>query len=197
MAPRREREQDDPEALLVSRVGEGDAAAYRELLNRHAPRLRAYALRLLHNPNEADDVLQETWLRVWLHARDYEPSARVTTWLHRIAHNLAVDRLRARGRWGNADDEAEPDVPPSARQPALLEAKRDAEALRQALAELPERQAAALTLVHLNGLTPAEAQAILGVGSEALESLLARGRRRLKTLLSSAHAAKETPHDAS
>ncbi len=196
MAPQRQNEQNDPDVLLVARIGEGDSAAYRELLTRHAPRLHQYALRLLRNASEAEDVVQETWLRVWLRARDYEPSARVTTWLHRIAHNLAVDRLRTRGRWDDGS-EAELDAPPSHRPTALLEAKRDAQALQRALGELPERQAAALTLVHLNGLAPAEAREILGVSSEALESLLARGRRRLKALLSSSIAGKENPDDAS
>lgn len=168
------------EADLVLRVGEGDVAAYRELVRRHAPKLLRFAERLLRDASEAEDVVQETFLRLWQRAGEYSPAARVTTWLHRIAHNLAVDRLRVRGRSVALDEE---ELPVSAPQPALLDEARRARSLDAALESLPERQAAAITLVHLHGLTGAEACEVLGVGAEALESLLARGRRALKQRL--------------
>jgi RNA polymerase sigma-70 factor, ECF subfamily len=171
----------DEDALLVLRVGEGDVAAYRTLVGRYAAKLSRFAERLLRDPTEAEDVVQETFMRLWQHARDYSPQARVTTWLHRITHNLAVDRLRARGRTRPLADEDE--MPASARQTTLLDEKRRVLALDQALAGLPERQATAIVLVHLHGLTGAEAAEVLGVGVEAVESLLARGRRALKTAL--------------
>ncbi len=168
----------DDDAELVLRVGEGEVAAYRELVRRHAPLLLRFVARMLRDETEAEDIVQETCLRLWQHARDYSPQARVTTWLHRIAHNLAVDRLRARGRLDPLPDPEQ--MPESARQPSLLDEKRRALALSEALAELPERQATAVVLVHLHGLTGAEAAEVMGVGEEALESLLARGRRALK-----------------
>ncbi len=173
------REQLEDNSLLVVRVGEGDAQAYRELIRRHAERLHHYALRLLRNSADAEDVIQDTFLRLWLHASDYIPSARVTTWLHHIAHNLALDRLRNRKYSEELDDDSEPANVP---EPQLdqLEAKRDAEALHRALDALPARQAAALVLVHLNGLSGKEASEVLGVGETAVESLLARARRNLK-----------------
>jgi RNA polymerase sigma-70 factor (ECF subfamily) len=173
-------DESDDDAELVLRVGEGDVVAYRELVRRHAPKLQRFAERLLRDPSEAEDVVQETFLRLWQRAREYSPSARVTTWLHRIAHNLAVDRLRGRGRAAPFEEE---ELPVSAPQPVLIDEARRARALEQALAALPERQAAALVLVHLHGLTGAEACEVLGIGPEALESLLARGRRALKQRL--------------
>ena len=172
----------DEDAALVLRVGEGDVGAYRELVARYAPQLLRFAARVLRDPAEAEDVVQETCLRLWQHAREYTPRARVTTWLHRITHNLAVDRLRARGRLKPLPDEDEDEdaMPESARQPSLIDEKRRVLALDAALAELPERQAAALTLVHLDGLSGKEAAEVLGIGAEALESLLARARRALK-----------------
>jgi len=171
----------DDDAELVLRVGHGDVPAYRELVRRHAGNLRRFAGRLLRDDTEAEDVVQETFLRLWQRAADYTAAARVGTWLHRITHNLAVDRLRARGRLTALDDDDE--AASSARPLALLDQKRRAEALERALAALPERQGAAVTLVHLQGMTGTEASEVLGVGSEALESLLARGRRKLKALL--------------
>ena len=171
----------DDDAALVLRVGEGDVGAYRELVRRYAPKLSRFAERLLRDASEAEDVVQETFLRLWQRARDYTPDARVTTWLHRITHNLAVDRLRARGRLKPLPDEE--DMPISARQPSLIDEKRRVVALNDAIAALPERQAAAVTLVHLHGLSGKEAADVLGVGAEAVESLLARARRTLKAEL--------------
>jgi RNA polymerase sigma factor (sigma-70 family) len=178
----------DDDAALVLRVGEGDVGAYRELVRRYAPKLSRFAERLLRDASEAEDVVQETFLRLWQRARDYVPDARVTTWLHHITHNLAVDRLRARGRLKPLPDEE--DMPISARQPSLLEEKRRVVALNDAIAALPERQAAAITLVHLHGLSGKEAAEVLGVGAEAIESLLARARRTLKAALAPERAAR-------
>ncbi|HEX6277127.1 MAG TPA: sigma-70 family RNA polymerase sigma factor [Polyangiaceae bacterium] len=171
----------DDDVDLVLRVGEGDARAYHELCSRHAARLRSFVMRLVKNDADADDVVQETFLRLWLRAGEYERRARVVTWLCQIAHNLAVDRLRATNRFRPLPDDE--DMPISARQPRLLDEKHRAEALERAIAGLPERQAAAIELVHRQGLTGAEACEVLGVGSEALESLLSRARRTLKAEL--------------
>ncbi len=190
--------QGDPaadDAELVGRVKTGDRSAYRELLRRHGPGIHRYAERLVRDPAEAEDVVQETFLRLWLRAKDYDPVARVTTWLFRITHNLAIDRLRKRGRSAFTED---PDMEPgpiSVNPPALLEGKQRAEALTAALDRLPSRQASALSLVHLHGMSGAEAAAVLEVSEEALESLLSRGRRALKAQLAGAFAneAKATP----
>ena len=163
-------------------MGEGDRGAYQELLQRYASRLHQFALRLTRSPAEAEDIVQDTFMRLWVHAADYDPKARPTTWLHRIAHNLAVDRLRARGRLTELDDEAEPAAGPSS-QASLVDAKRRTEGLYRALDALPERQATAIGLVHLQGLSGKEAAEVMGLGEEALESLLARGRRALKARL--------------
>jgi len=153
----------DDDALLVLRVGEGDVTAYRELVRRYAVKLSRFAERLLRDATEAEDVVQETFLKLWQRAHEYEPKARVTTWLHRITHNLAVDRLRARGRLKPLPDEEE--MPISARQATLLDEKRRVVALEAALSALPERQANAIVLVHLHGLTGAEAAEVLGENS--------------------------------
>jgi len=175
-------ERSRSDALLVLRVAEGDAAAYRELVQRYAGPLHHFALRLTRSQAEAEDVVQETFMRLWLRAAEYRPESRVTTWLHRIAHNLAVDRLRARGRLAELEADAEP-APRSGSPVRLLDAKRRAEALQRALDTLPERQATAIVLVHWHGLSGNEAAEVLGVTPEALESLLARGRRALRARL--------------
>jgi RNA polymerase sigma-70 factor, ECF subfamily len=175
---------DKPEddARLVARVAEGDTVAYEALVDIHAARLTFFAARLLKDQAEAEDVVQETFVRLWQRANEYDERFRVTTWLHRIAHHLAVDRLRKRGRNDALDEDDELPAPDSS-PPSLYAHKERAEAVRAALGALPERQAAALTLVHIQGFTGGEAAEVLGVGPEALESLLSRGKRRLRELL--------------
>ena len=163
-------------------MGEGDRDAYQELLKRYASRLHHFALRLTRNTAEAEDIVQETFMRLWVHAGEFDPKARATTWLHRIAHNLAVDRLRARGRLAELDEDAEP-VSGSSSQAVLLDAKRGAEGLHRALDAMSERQSTAIVLVHLHGLSGKEAADVMGIGEAALESLLSRGRRTLKARL--------------
>jgi len=82
------------DAELMRRVAEGDAVAFRQLADRHLGSIVRFATRWLGRKEEAEEVAQETFLRVWQHARTYEPTARVSTWLHKIAHNAAIDRLR-------------------------------------------------------------------------------------------------------
>jgi len=171
------------DAALVAAVANGDRGAYHELVRRHAASIQRYAGRLVRDPAEAEDVTQETFLRLWLRAGDYDPVARVTTWLFRIAHNLCVDRLRARGRVELLEEPDAERASESGAQPALLERKQRAEALSTALDALPPRQASALSLVHLHGLSGVEAAEVLAVSEEALESLLSRGRRGLKARL--------------
>jgi RNA polymerase sigma-70 factor (ECF subfamily) len=170
------------EIELMRRTAKGDAAAFRMLSDLHLSKIMNFAYRLLHDRAEAEDVAQETFLRLWKDAARYEPKARVTTWLHRIAHNLCVDRLRTRREKPMTDvvEEARSSSEPL----GLLDRKRTASAVERALAKLPDRQRAAITLVHYQGLGNAEAAEVLGVGVEAVESLLARGRRALREGLS-------------
>jgi RNA polymerase sigma-70 factor (ECF subfamily) len=138
---------------------------------------------MLGEPAEAEDVTQETFLRLWRAAPDWRAGvAQVATYAHRITVNLCLDRLRRSGRLV-AGGEA-PDAPdPAPLAPELLEAEDRAAAVRAALARLPERQRAAIALTVFDGLSHAEAGAILDISADALESLAARARRALRLLL--------------
>jgi RNA polymerase sigma-70 factor (ECF subfamily) len=178
LPPLDESSADDAE--LVLRVADEDVAAYRELVRRHQKKLYHYATRMTGDAGEAEDIVQETFLRLWQRAGDYAPRARVTTWLHRIAHNLAIDRLRARGKWQPLDEEPAPISAPQAR---VIDERQRAQTLEAALGALPERQRAALVLVHLHELSGKEASDVMQISEEALESLLARARRALRSAL--------------
>lgn len=179
----------DDQALIAAVAG-GDGGAYRTLADRYLQPILRYATRLLGNAHDAEDVTQETFLRLWQHAARYEPrGAKPSTWLYRIAHNLCVDRLRRRKEH---EGESAIEAAASGDRPSGAFAQRELAAqVEDALARLPERQRAAVLLVHHEGLTLVEAAEVLECGASAVESLLARGRRSLRTLLASARAQGE------
>ena len=166
----------------MCRVGQGDREACRALVERHLGRIVAFAARTLGNRADAEDVAQDTFVRAWRNARRWQPGrARLTTWLHRIALNLCLDRL-ARRRDAPLDGIPEP-VDPAPSAVALLERRTLGERVSRELAALPPQQRVAITLCHYQGLGNIEAAEVLGVSVEALESLLARGRRTLRARL--------------
>ena len=172
------------EALLVL-YANGDPDAARELTERLAPRVLAYAARVLGDRAEAEDVAQETLMRLWRIAPEWrQGEAKVTTWLYRVATNLATDRLRARirRRASPLEDAPEPvDTGPGALA-GLIEADRMA-ALQVALDALPDRQRQAVVLRHIDELPNPEIALIMEIGVEAVESLTARGKRALTAAL--------------
>lgn len=173
----------DPDAALIARIGGGDEAAFRAFVSARLPRVHALAWRMLRDTALAEDVAQEAFLRVWRHAGDWRPGpARFDTWLHRVVLNLCTDRLRrlARDRpEPEPPDRADPAPDPEAR---LADADRAAR-LRAALDRLPRRQKEALMLQTYGDLPQSEIAASLRISVAALESLLSRARRTLRTLL--------------
>lgn len=169
----------DPESTLIERVGRGDAVATRLLVAAKLPRIVGLATRILRDASEADDIAQEAFVRIWKAASTWQPGrARFDTWLHTVVLNLCRDRLR---RKREITGDTVPDVadPSPDAENDLMETERSA-AVAHAIAQLPERQREAILLVHYQDLPGAEAAAALDVSVEALESLLARGRRTLR-----------------
>jgi len=173
----------DPDEVLLERIARGDMAAVSALVSRKLPRLLSLGRRMLNDPAEAEDVAQETLVRTWKQAATWVPGrARIDTWMHRVALNLCYDRLRRRKDSVSPDDV---EIIDDAAGPSVqLEQAQTAQALQKALAQLPERQRTAITLNYFQEMSNIEAAAVMGVSIEALESLLARARRTLRTLMS-------------
>lgn len=173
------------EGLLAAHAA-GNRDAFAELVRRHRDRLWAVALRTLHDREEAADALQDALLKAYKSAGSFRGEAAVTTWLHRIVVNACLDRVRRR--------QARPTVPlPSntldddgrpRSEPASPVVDHDTHlVVRQALAQLPEEQRAALILVDVQGYPVAEVAEILGVAEGTVKSRCSRGRARLAVLL--------------
>ena len=173
---------EDPDGELVRRAGLGEAAAVQALVARKLGRVLSLAERLLGDAFEAEDVAQETFLRVWRIAPRWRPgAAKFDTWLHRVTLNLCFDRLRRRRERPTAEP---PDLPDPGPAPDRgLIAEDVGRRVRAALQALPPRQRQAIVLCHYQELGNIEAAGLMGVSVEALESLLSRGRRALKSAL--------------
>ena len=172
------------ETLLVL-YANGDREASRLLTARLAPRVLGYALRLLSDRAEAEDVTQETMLRLWRVAPDWRTGeARISTWAYRVVTNLCTDLRRARVRRPAVNLDDAPEVADGGRAvvATLIEADRMA-ALQAALEQLPDRQRQAVVLRHIEGMANPEIAEVLGIGVEAVESLTARGKRALSAAL--------------
>jgi RNA polymerase sigma factor (sigma-70 family) len=178
----------DREGAFLVAYANGDEGAARGLTALAVPRVLAQALRMLGDRAEAEDVAQEAMLRLWRIAPEWrQGEARVATWLYRVTANLCTDRLRRRRATVAMDEVAEPPDPaPSAAERLQRQARM--RALSDALAALPERQAQAVALRHLDGLSNPEIAAVMDIGVEAVESLTARGKRALAATLSGRRA---------
>lgn len=167
----------------VRRIAAGDSAALQRLVDREAPRLLRFAQGMLQNLDEAEDVVQDTLIRLWENAATWTPEARIGTWLHRVCYNRAIDSLRRRRAFveeGVLADHADPaDLPDTG-----LMRSETALGVREAVGRLPTRQRTAVLLFHFQELSQREAAEVMGVSEDAFESMLARARRQLKRWLS-------------
>lgn len=182
---------DAPDEALLVLYANGDRLAAAALTRRLVPRVLGYAARLLADRAEAEDVTQEAMLRLWKIAPDWRSGeAQVSTWLYRVVTNLVTDRQRARLRRAATTLDDAPEVADEGRGAVagMIEADRMA-ALDAALAKLPDRQRQAVVLRHLEGLSNPEIAVIMDIGTEAVESLTARGKRSLAAILSGQKAA--------
>ena len=169
------------DAELLRRVGDGDRDCARLLVDQHLGRILNYAYRMLGDAAEAEDVAQETFLRLWRTLDTWRDEAPLIHWLQRVAYNLCIDRLRRR-RPVSLETAPEP-LDPSEGPAGMLHRLELADAVANAIGRLPERQRAAVVFVHQEGLSNIETAALMGISVEAVESLLARGRRSLRKML--------------
>lgn len=170
------------ELRLVARLKEGDPAAFEAVYEAYRPRLFGFLVRLSRRRDVAEDLLEETWLRLVARTATLDADAPLAPWLFTVARNLYFSwrRSRAVDATRTTEFDASWPAPEAGASPfesaARVELERRVEA---ALARLPLRDREVLLLVGVEGLTPAEAAGVCGVPAVTLRARLHRARERL------------------
>ncbi len=166
---------------LMLRVARGDESAFRCLAGRHAAKTFALTRRMLGNDADAEEVVQEAMIRVWVSAPRWRPDAAFRTWLYRVSFNLCLNRQRQKG-FAPLDEACDPaDPSPSAAEE--LERRETDRLVATAIANLPDRQRAAIVLTYYEGLSNAETASVLETTISSVEALLVRAKRMLRAEL--------------
>jgi RNA polymerase sigma-70 factor (ECF subfamily) len=176
---------------IVERVRSGDAASYEILMRRYNQRLYRVVRAILGDEADVEDVMQEAYLAAYRHLDGFAGRARFSTWLIRIAVNLALDRLRRARRSLPFDPLAENALEGAAGitemrgdDPEQRAGERElGRLLERAIDELPAAFRAAYVLRELEGMDPAEAAESLGIEKATLKTRLHRARQRLRAAL--------------
>ena len=184
---------EDPDRELVARWKAGDPGAFEELVRRHESRVYRFLMRMLGDAAEAEDVAQETFLRVYKFAGRYRPESPFTTWLYRIATNLSIEELRRRKRWarlaafgkltgagfgtGGGDGTVVPKI-----QEDLIRQELTAK-VRAAIHTLPPKYRFPVVLRDIQGLSYQEVADVTQLPLNTVRTRLNRGRLMLKEKL--------------
>jgi RNA polymerase sigma-70 factor (ECF subfamily) len=172
----------DEDKDLLDRLAENDEIAFRGLVERHIDRAYAIALRILGNAADAEDVVQDTMLKVWTHRGRWQHGrAKFSTWLYRVVSNRCID-LRRKPRTENVDAVPEvADAKPDAS--SVIERNEVNNLLEVAMQRLPEQQRLAVILSYHENMSNGEIAEVMDTTVAAVESLLKRGRQQLRELL--------------
>jgi RNA polymerase sigma-70 factor (ECF subfamily) len=165
---------------LMAAVARGDERALAEIIERYERPLVAYVARIVNDSERARDLAQETFLRIFRHARAYRTSARFATWLFHIARNVARDELRARRRRVTLSREDEAAEAEHANDGGFFERIEMRETILRALDDLSPRDRALVLLRDLEGLSYDEVAEKVGLPLGTVKSGLSRARRRFR-----------------
>jgi RNA polymerase sigma factor (sigma-70 family) len=184
---------DEQDAQDMSRLAGGHGAALNDLMARHAAKLFHYLVRSLQNEEDAADLAQETFVKIYQNRSKFDAGQKFTTWLYTIASNLVRDRYRWRSRHPQVSLDAETDQSESTLQDTLpadeplpdqsLQTEERADAVRNAVASLPEELRQPLVLAVYQDLPQAEIAAILDCSIKAVETRIYRARQQLRAAL--------------
>jgi len=183
---------DDPDVQLMLRFQQGNGDAFQQLFQKYSPSVVNFAFHFLGNRARAEEIAQEVFLQVYRWQQKYEPKAKFSTWLFKIAHNHCLNEVR-KGEYrvslepiGVQDD---PEGNERARElpdrqlnkgEDLLAAKQAATRITKILRRVPENQRTALMLSRLEGMSYQEVAEVLGCTEKAVKSLVFRATQSLK-----------------
>jgi len=174
----------ETETELIRRCLGGDNAAFSGILGIYQDRIYSFALRLLKNPQAAEDAAQETFVKAFRGLSSYDKTYPFASWLFRIAHNACMDALRAGGRTVSMDEEDFPDLPDTAPGTEIRVAEAmDAERIEALLASLPPLYSEVLLLQYREGMGAADIARVLNAPEGTVKARLFRAREMVKAKL--------------
>ena len=175
---------------LLPAVAHGDLAAFEQLYDRHSSTLYALLLRILANPDDAQEVLQETFVKAWTNAKMFDAvRGSDVAWLISIARSRGIDKLRSRKIRGDRENDAGREI---SIHSSFVESttgadkavqSQESSAVRSALSELPDAQRAALELAYFEGLSQSEIAAKLGEPLGTIKTRMQLGMKKLRERL--------------
>lgn len=163
-----------------------DANAFRCLVDRYKHMVYTLAMKMLKNTEEAEEIAQDVFLRVYQALPDFKGDSKFSTWIYKIAYYRSLDYLKKQKRnlgTSSLDDEIEYHLPSVENTLGSLEAQERKKAIRQAIAALPEKDALLVTLHYLEELSLKEISTIMDLSVNTLKVRLFRSRKRLAGLL--------------
>ncbi len=173
----------DPLYGLLKKAVKGDKNAAKSLVTSLSPKLFRIAYRMLNNTHDAEEIVQEILVKIWNIAPNWqENNAKLETWAFRVTTNLCIDKIRKSTKF-KTEELDETYLDKSINQENLIIASEMKQKVAMALEELPPRQKAALILSYFEGKSQKEVAHILETSIEAVESLLGRGKKALKSML--------------
>jgi RNA polymerase sigma-70 factor (ECF subfamily) len=183
---------DDPDVQLMLRFQQGEMEAFQQLFHKYSPAVINFAFQFLGTRARAEEIAQEVLLQVYRWQKRYEPKAKFSTWLFKIAHNHCLNEVR-KGEYRVAreslnllpdaeGDERERDLPDTnpGKGEDVLAAKEAADRIQRILRRVPENQRTALMLSRLEGMSYQEVAEVLGSTEKAVKSLVFRATQSLK-----------------
>jgi RNA polymerase sigma-70 factor (ECF subfamily) len=184
---------------LIVRSKEGDPGAFRQLVEYYQGYAYALAARLLADEDDARDVVQESFIRVWKHLVKYDPRARFTTWLYRIVTNLSYDRIKANTRRARVIAPGSDEVIASAPDPVRsteqdVQTEQTLNEINDLAGDLPPRQRIVFVLRDLHDLSIREVSEITGIPSGSVKTNLYHARQAIRGRLTKART-REGQHD--
>lgn len=175
----------ETDAAVIERVRRGDTDAFRLLVERHSRPIFRLAYRLTRNETDADDVVQETFLRAYRNLGNFDGRSSFSTWAHQIATNHALDLLRRQRRAGPAEelDEERPEQPGVRSDDRMAMRLGVAQALERGMKALSGNERTAFVLRHYEGMSIEEIGRVLGTETNATKHTIFRAVRKLRSIL--------------
>jgi len=171
---------EQPDSELVRQIQSGEAAAFDELMRRYKRPVVNFIFRMLGNAQDADDIAQDVFVRVYQNLDTYRSETKFSTWLFALARNAAIDRIRWRSRHRTESIESAPEIVASSGTAEEVNAREIGDQIAVAVAKLPEDQRIAIILSEYQGMSYAEIAGVMQCSEKSVESRLYRARQTLR-----------------